>query len=240
MLSEADQATSHDQHGDDVGRKTMPSRRALGERIDRAEQRIADRQLRLGVGVALERHHQRGNRERGRCADHRRDQDVAERVGNDRARGSRRKAPSPCRRCRPCRRSSARISRRAPCAADKAGPAAALRYCRQRYAPPRRGRARRRPPSCGAAPRRRPATMTLQNAPIEQQRGQRADRQHQRQGAESEDEAEPGLRLGERQRPAAEIAEDEAGAGVGRTAATRRRPRSARGTSTPLAEISGR
>ena len=60
------------------------------------------------------------------------------------------------------------------------------------------------------------ADDALQYAPIEQQGRQRADHQHQRQCAESEDKAGARLDFGEGRRAAAEIAEDEAGAGVGR------------------------
>ncbi len=55
-----------------------------------------------------------------------------------------------------------------------------------------------------------------QDAPVKQQRRQRAHHQHDRQGLEGEDEARTGVRLGERQRAAAEIAEDEGRAGARR------------------------
>jgi hypothetical protein len=56
----------------------------------------------------------------------------------------------------------------------------------------------------------------LQHPPVEQERRQRADDQHHRQGAKREDEAAAGLGLGKGQFGAAEIAEDKAGAGLGR------------------------
>ena len=55
----------------------------------------------------------------------------------------------------------------------------------------------------------------LQNAPVEQQRGERADRQDQRKGAKGENEARPRMGFGKRQRAAAEIAEDEGRPGIG-------------------------
>ena len=82
---------------------------------------------------------------------------------------------------------------------DTAGSAAAPRYGRRRCAPPRRGRAGRRPRPRAAAPRRNACTIALQDAPVEQQRGERADHQHQRQRAEGEDETGAGPGLGKRQ-----------------------------------------
>jgi hypothetical protein len=55
----------------------------------------------------------------------------------------------------------------------------------------------------------------LQDTPIEQQRGKRADHQHQRQRAKGEDKAGPRLGFGKRQLAAAEIAEDKTGPGLG-------------------------
>ncbi len=55
----------------------------------------------------------------------------------------------------------------------------------------------------------------LENAPIEQKRGQRADDEHERKGAEGENIARARIGLGEGQGRAAEIAEDEGGSGVG-------------------------
>ena len=55
----------------------------------------------------------------------------------------------------------------------------------------------------------------LQDAPVEQQGGERADDQHQRERPEGEDEAGAGPGLGKRQLPAAQITENKAGAGLG-------------------------
>jgi hypothetical protein len=55
----------------------------------------------------------------------------------------------------------------------------------------------------------------LQNAKIEQEGGERADDQHQRQSAKGENEARVRLRLRKWRRAAAEIAENEGRAGVG-------------------------
>ena len=56
----------------------------------------------------------------------------------------------------------------------------------------------------------------LQDAPVEQQGGKRADHQHQRQRAKGKDEAGAGPRLGKRQLAAPEIAKNEAGPCLGR------------------------
>ena len=55
-----------------------------------------------------------------------------------------------------------------------------------------------------------------QHPPVKQQRRERADQQHQRQGAKGEDEARAAAALGVWQVAAAEVTEDERGAGAGR------------------------
>ena len=215
-VAEVHQRHQHQQHGDDVDQQLHARRGALDDRVHgAARHRLERAHLARGAAILGVRHHDLADDDRGRRAEHRCDQDVAERVGDDRAQygrvddhdraGDAGHAPGhddeQLAAAEP-REIGAHEQRRLDHAdEDIGGGGDADRAAHAHRAP--------EPPRKGAHHRR-------QDAPVEQQRRQDAHDQNDRQSLEREHELAAGKFRLERQRAAADIAEHEGGAGAGR------------------------
>ena len=78
------QRHGHQQGREDCGQDRHAVHRSFHQRVDGAAGFVVDDEAGLRWLRPVERHHQRGDRQRGGGGDHRRDQDVAQSVGHDR------------------------------------------------------------------------------------------------------------------------------------------------------------
>ena len=209
------QRHEHDQHGDQVEQQRHAHGRALGDGVHGAlGDRLVDLE-RTGADVVLVRHHDLADHHRDRRAEHRGDDEMARGVGDGVAQELRVEHQHGAGdaghaaghhheqfAARELREIGPDEQRRLDMADEDVG---------------RGGKPDRAADAHGAVEREGEAVHhRRQDAPVEQQRGEHAHQQHDRQRVERQHEFLAGIFQLEGQRAAADIAEHEGGAGAAR------------------------
>ncbi len=208
------QRHQHDQHGADVEEQLEPGGGAFDDRVHHAGgDRAHLRELAAGLPVGVLRHHDQAYQDRGRRADHRRDDEMRRRIGDHRAQQG-----GVQHQHRPGDAGHAARHHDEELAAREAREIGTDEQRRLHHA--EKDVSGGRQPDRAADPERafeqkgEAAHDRRQDAPVEQQRGEHAHEQHDRQRLQRQHEFRTRHLELEGKLAAAEIAEHEGGAGL--------------------------